>query len=103
MEPFVEVEARFRPGTSGGVVVRKLCQREIAGPVVLVVVDVQAEIAYDDLVQSLCLSIGLGVVGGRQVLLDAEGLGEILPEVRGELVPRSETMSEGAPCLENTC
>ena len=53
------------------VVVRKLGQGEEIDPVILLVVDIHPQVLLQDLVDSFGLAVGLRVIGGRKVGLDA--------------------------------
>jgi len=48
----------------------------------LVIADVDLQVLLQDLIQALHLTICLGVVSGREILLDMEKMAERGPEVR---------------------
>lgn len=62
------------------IVVSKLCQWEEGDPVILEKIIVTPEILFQDLIHSLCLLIGLGVVRGREASLYGEEPHKLLPK-----------------------
>ena len=60
----------------GRIVVGEFGQREEVCPVVLVVVDVESKICFDNLVDAFGLTVCLRMISPRQVLSDAEALGQ---------------------------
>lgn len=56
------------------VVVREFCKGQEIGPIVLLVVDVDAKVLFEDLVNAFGLSIGLRVVSCGEVRFDIEQL-----------------------------
>ena len=56
------------------VVMRKLGQREVVGPVGLLMVSEKSKVRFHPLVVSLGLSVGPGVVGGGDVLLNPQSV-----------------------------
>ena len=85
VEAFVGEEGRNLSGCMRSVVVSEFGEREERNPIVLLVVDIDAKILFEDLVNSLGLSIGFGVVGCRKVRFDVEESGERFPEARNEV------------------
>ena len=55
-----------------GVVVSKLSKWQEVAPIILLIIDVEAQVLLEDLVDALRLSICLRVIGGTQVRLDTE-------------------------------
>ena len=74
------------------VVVGKLGDAEPINPVILVVVDVKAQVLLQLLVHPFCLAIGLWMVGGGGVIFDAHQLVEVDGKLGLEL--RSPVMDD---------
>ena len=55
-----------------GIVVGEFREGEVGCPVVLLVVDVDTHIRLENLVNSFRLSVGFGVIGGREIRFDLE-------------------------------
>ena len=68
----VDIERRHLGCRVFTVVVRKFCKGQEVDTVILLVVDVDAEILFQDLVGALGLSIGLRVVRSTEVGSDTE-------------------------------
>ncbi len=83
-------EQAFACGAVDPVVMRELCERQPIGPIVLSVVNKDAEVLLDLLVNSFGLAICLRMPGGRCVGHDVEQSVELLHELGDEL---------WAPCL----
>ena len=54
----------------GSIVVRELSDRKQISPVVLLVIGIHAEVAFQGLIRSFCLTISLRMVGSRELKLD---------------------------------
>ena len=65
-------EGRVTSGRLDLVVVGELSKRQPLSPVILVVVDEDAQVLLNLLVDALCLSISLGVVGHRWIPLNVQ-------------------------------
>ena len=66
-------EERSHPGgRTFGVVVSELGNREPTGPVILLEITVNAEVLFQGLVYSFCLSICLGMIAGSEVQVDSK-------------------------------
>ena len=64
-----------------GVVVREFCERQKVDPIILFMVDIDAEVLFNNLVGTLGLSIGFWVVCGTEVVSDTEEGTERSPKV----------------------
>ena len=69
-----------------GVVVSELGVWQQRRPVILLVVDIHAQVLFQDLVGALGLPVGLGVVRSTEVGLDTEEGAERRPEPRHEVL-----------------
>ena len=67
----IDEEGRESCGCLTLVVIGEFCKGEPVGPVVLLIVDEQAEILFDFLVHSLGLSICLRMIGSRGIGCDS--------------------------------
>ena len=63
MKAFVGKEGGKHGFRVQGIVVHKLGQGEEVDPVILLVVDAHTKVLFQDLVDTFCLPISLGVVG----------------------------------------
>ena len=84
MVTVVGIKRRVIGGFLNGVVVCEFGDREEGDPVVLLVVAVDAEILFDDLVHAFGLAVSLRVERGGQTRLGTEEFREGCPELRGE-------------------
>ncbi len=64
---------------------RKLCERQPVGPIVLLIVNKDSKVLFDFLVNSFSLAICLRMPGGRCVRRDVEQSVKFLHELRDEL------------------
>ena len=82
-------EVRKEWGQLGCGVVRVIvCERGLSQyrrPIVLVVGCEDSEVVLDALVDSFCLSVGLGMKRGRQIELNAQFVRDTLPELGDKL------------------
>ena len=85
MVTFVGEERRYSGGGTRSVVVRKLRKRKEFGPVVLLIVAVNAEILFQGLVDAFRLTVAFGVVTGSEVKLHVESFSEGAEEVGDKL------------------
>ena len=81
----IEVKGGLACGGAGMVVQGELSQRQPLRPVVLVVVDIHAEILSYFVVHPFDLSVRLWVVHGREVLFDAKNLTNVASELARKL------------------
>jgi len=81
----IEVKGGLACGGAGAVVQDELSQRQPLRPVILVVVDIHAEILSYFVVHLFDLSICLWVVYGREVLFDAKNLANVASELTHKL------------------
>ena len=70
--PLICEEGRDLSRGMGGVIVGEFREREVRCPIILLIISVYAEVLFEDLIDALGLSVGLGVVGGREVGGDVE-------------------------------
>jgi len=84
------------------VVIGELRQRQKVIPIVLVIVDIDPQVLPPGFDSSARLTVGLRVVSGREVRLMWRRRQSEDQKSDTNVLPRSETMSEGAPCLEKT-
>ena len=79
-------EERSRPGGRAfGVVVSELGNREPMGPVVLLEITVNAEVLFQGLVYSFCLTVCLGMIARSEVQADSEECAKRMEKVGDEL------------------
>jgi len=72
MKPFV-CEERCDIGCQMGcVVICKLGDWQLGNPVILLIVDENAKVLFEDLVDSFGLAVGLRMISSRQIHLDVE-------------------------------
>ncbi|KAG6874105.1 hypothetical protein C0993_000827, partial [Termitomyces sp. T159_Od127] len=77
---FISIKGRHSSGGMGGVVLGELCQGQFHAPVVLQVVNIEAEVLLQGLVHLFSLAINFQVVDNGEVSLYLEGLTQRLPE-----------------------
>ena len=85
MVSLISKEQSHPGGRAFGVVVSKLGNREPAGPVVLLEITVNAEVLFQGLVYSFCLTVCLGMVAGSEVQVDSEECAKRMEKVGDEL------------------
>ena len=79
-------EERSRPGGHAfGIVVSELGNREPTGPVILLEITVNAEVLFQGLVYSFCLTVCLGMIAGSEVQTDSEECAKRTQKVGDEL------------------
>ena len=81
---FIREEQRDSYSSTGGVIVRELCQRQEIGPVVLLVVAVNPKVLLQGLIGLLCLSVTFGMVAQCEMELHVEHGPEQAEEVQDE-------------------
>ena len=69
---FIREEQRDSCSSTGGIIVRELCQRQEIGPVVLLVVVVNPKVLLQGLIGLLCLSVAFGMVARCEMELHVE-------------------------------
>lgn len=62
----------YAGGGVRGIVVGKFGEGEEVGPVVLLIVDVDSKVLFENLIDVFCLAIGFGVIGCGKIRLDFE-------------------------------
>jgi len=72
MKPFVCEERRDIGCRMGCVVICKLSDWQLGNPVVLLIIDENVKVLFEDLVDPFGLAIGLRMISGRQICLDVE-------------------------------